>query len=46
MKVLEAFKIKDFRKLCGAIFLIFNAFNTVALTFFVIVYKLFNEMLS
>lgn len=40
---LEAFKIEAFRKLCGATFLIFNAFNTVAgLTFFVIVYKLFN----
>ncbi|WP_225036919.1 MFS transporter [Winogradskyella sp. SM1960] len=40
---LEAFKIKEFRKICGATFLIFNAFNTVAaLTFFVIVYKLFN----
>jgi len=39
----EAFKISAFRKLCGATFLIFNAFNTVAgLTFFVIVYKLFN----
>jgi GPH family glycoside/pentoside/hexuronide:cation symporter len=39
----EAFKIKEFRKICGATFLIFNAFNTVAaLTFFVIVYKLFN----
>ncbi|MET1260139.1 MFS transporter [Flagellimonas sp. DF-77] len=39
----EAFKIKEFRKLCGATFLIFNAFNTVAaLTYFVIVYKLFN----
>jgi len=39
----EAFKIKEFRKLCGATFLIYNAFNTVAaLTFFVIVYKLFN----
>ena len=39
----EAFKIKEFRKLCGATFLIFNAFNTVAsLTFFVIVFKLFN----
>ena len=39
----EAFKIKEFRKLCGATFLIFNAFNTVAsLTFFVIVLKLFN----
>jgi GPH family glycoside/pentoside/hexuronide:cation symporter len=39
----EAFKIKAFRKLCGATFLIFNAFNTVAaLTFFVIVFKLFN----
>lgn len=39
----EAFKIAEFRKICGATFLIFNAFNTVAaLTFFVIVYKLFN----
>ena len=39
----QAFKISEFRKLCGATFLIFNAFNTVAsLTFFVIVYKLFN----
>jgi GPH family glycoside/pentoside/hexuronide:cation symporter len=39
----EAFKIKEFRKICGATFLIFNAFNTVAaLTFFVIVYNLFN----
>lgn len=39
----EAFKISEFRKICGATFLIFNAFNTVAaLTFFVIVYKLFN----
>lgn len=39
----EAFKIREFRKLCAATFLIFNAFNTVAaLTFFVIVYKLFN----
>lgn len=40
---IEAFKISEFRKLCFATFLIFNAFNTVAaLTFFVIVYKLFN----
>ena len=40
---LEAFKIKEFRKLCLSTFFIFNAFNTVAsLTFFVIVYKLFN----
>lgn len=40
---IEAFKIKEFRKLCAATFLIFNAFNTVAaLTFFVIVFKLFN----
>jgi GPH family glycoside/pentoside/hexuronide:cation symporter len=39
----EAFKLKEFRKLCIATFLIFNSFNTVAtLTFFVIVYKLFN----
>ena len=40
---LEAYKIKEFRKLCLSTFFIFNAFNTVAsLTFFVIVYKLFN----
>jgi len=40
---IDAFKIKSFRKLCLSTFLIFNAFNTVAaLTFFVIVYKLFN----
>jgi GPH family glycoside/pentoside/hexuronide:cation symporter len=39
----EAFKLQPFRKICIATFLIFNAFNTVAaLTFFVIVYKLFN----
>ncbi len=39
----EAFRIPEFRQLCAATFLIFNAFNTVAsLTFFVIVYKLFN----
>lgn len=40
---IEAFKMQEFRKLCGATFFIYNAFNTVAaLTFFVIVYKLFN----
>ena len=39
----EAFKLRAFRKLCGTTFLIFGSFNTVAaLTFFVIVYKLFN----
>ena len=39
----DAFSIAEFRKICGATFLIFNAFNTVAaLTYFVIVYKLFN----
>jgi len=39
----DAFKIGEFRKICGATFLIFNAFNTVAaLTYFVIVYRLFN----
>lgn len=39
----EALKIKPFKKLCIATFLIFNAFNTVAsFTFFVIVYHLFN----
>ena len=47
IKILEsfkdAFKISEFRKICGATFLIFNAFNTVAaLTYFVIVYRLFN----
>ncbi len=46
-KILESFKaafrIEQFRKICIATFLIFNAFNTVAaLTFFVVVYKLFN----
>ena len=40
---IEAFKIKEFRKLCSATFLIYNAFMAVSsLTFFVIVYKLFN----
>lgn len=39
---IEAFKIKEFRKLCGATFFIYNAFMAVSsLTFFVIVYKLF-----
>ncbi|MEO1011032.1 MAG: MFS transporter [Bacteroidota bacterium] len=39
----EAFRIGEFRRICGATFLIFNAFNTVAaLTYFVIVYRLFN----
>lgn len=47
MKILqsfvEAFKIKEFRKLCSATFFIYNAFMAVSsLTFFVIVYKLFN----
>jgi len=39
----DAFRIKYFRQLCFSTFLIFNSFNTVAaLTFFVIVYRLFN----
>ena len=39
----DAFRIPSFRRLCIATFFIFNAFNTVAaLTFFVIVYQLFN----
>ena len=39
----EAFKMKPFRKLCIATFLVFNAFNTVAaFTYFIIVYYLFN----
>ena len=39
----EAFKIKEFKKLCGATFFIYNAFMAVSsITFFVIVYKLFN----
>jgi GPH family glycoside/pentoside/hexuronide:cation symporter len=38
----EAFTIKEFRELCIATFLIFNAFNTVAgFTFFIIVHYLF-----
>ncbi len=43
MGFVDAFKLKPFRKICIATFLIYNAFNTVAaLTFFVIVFKLFN----
>ncbi|WP_272149723.1 MFS transporter [Tenacibaculum aiptasiae] len=39
----EAFRMKEFRKLCLATFFIYNAFMAVSsLTFFVIVYKLFN----
>jgi GPH family glycoside/pentoside/hexuronide:cation symporter len=39
----EAFGCVPFRKLCGATFLIFNAFNTVAaFSFFIVVYHLFN----
>ena len=39
----EAFRIKEFRKLCISTFLIYNAFMAVSsLTLFVIVYKLFN----
>jgi len=39
----EAFKIKPFRKLCIATFLVFNAFNTIAaFSFFIIVYHLFD----
>ncbi len=39
----EAFKMKPFRKLCIATFLVFNAFQTVAaFTYFIIVYYLFN----
>jgi glycoside/pentoside/hexuronide:cation symporter, GPH family len=38
----EAFACVPFRKLCGATFLIFNAFNTVAaFSFFIVVYHLF-----
>ena len=40
---IEAFSIKQFRKLCIATFLIFNSFNTIAaFSFFIIVYYLFN----
>ena len=39
----EAFKIKQFKKLCIATFLIYNAFNVVAgFSFFIVVYYLFN----
>ncbi len=38
----EAFRIKQFRKLCLATFLIFNSFNTIAaFSFFIIVYHMF-----
>jgi glycoside/pentoside/hexuronide:cation symporter, GPH family len=39
----EAFASEPFRKLCGATFLVFNAFNTIAsFSFFIVVYYLFN----
>lgn len=39
----EAFKLKPFKQLCIATFLVFNAFNTVAqFSFFIIVYHLFD----
>jgi GPH family glycoside/pentoside/hexuronide:cation symporter len=39
----EAFKIKQFKKLCFSTFLIYNAFNVVAgFSFFIVVYYLFN----
>jgi len=39
----DAFKIKPFRKLCFATFLIFNSFNTIAaFSFFIIVYHMFD----
>lgn len=39
----EAFKIEQFKKLCFATFLIYNAFNVVAgFSFFIVVYYLFN----
>ncbi len=38
----ESFRLRPFRKLCIATFLIFNSFNTVAsFTFFIVVYYLF-----
>ena len=41
---LEAFKIKQFRKIAVATFLIFNSFNVIApLTFLIIVHHLFNS---
>ncbi len=39
----SAFKMKPFRKLCIATFLVYNAFMTIAsFSFFIIVYRLFN----
>jgi len=39
----SAFKIKPFRKLCIATFLVYNAFMTIAsFSFFIIVYRLFD----
>ena len=41
--ILDAFKIKPFRKLCIATFLVFNAFQTIAaFSFFIIIYHLFD----
>jgi GPH family glycoside/pentoside/hexuronide:cation symporter len=39
----DAFRIKQFRKICISTFLVYNAFNTIAaFSFFIIVYYLFN----
>ena len=39
----QAFRLKPFRQLCIATFLVFNAFNTIAaFSFFIIVYHLFD----
>lgn len=39
----DAFKIRQFRKLCFSTFLIYNAFNTIAaFSFFIIVYHMFS----
>ncbi len=39
---IEAFSIKEFRKLCISTFLIYNSFNTIAaFSFFIIVYYMF-----
>ncbi|GAB1308076.1 MFS transporter [Urechidicola sp. KH5] len=43
LSFVEAFKMREFRKLCLSTFFIYNAFMAVSsITFFVIVYKLFN----
>lgn len=41
--VVETFRYSEFRRVCGATFLVFNTFNVIAgLSWFIIVYDMFN----